>query len=189
MREWRNTKMIYILLGEGFEEAEAIVPADLLRRAGAEVALVGLKGRQVVGSHGIAVTADLTLEEVRPEEMEMLVLPGGLKGVENISDAPGALELLNEADQRGCWIGAICAAPSILAKMGLLDRRQATCHPCVWEEMGSAAVDREARVMTDGRIITAQAAGSAFPFGLKLVEALKGAEAAGQVCDAILYRA
>ena len=180
--------MIYVLLGEGFEESEAIVPADLLRRVGAEVRLVGLAGEQVRGSHGIVVQADISLQQVDLEAMEMLVLPGGLGGVDAIFNTPAALELVREAGERGCWIGAICAAPSVLAHMGLLDRRQAACHPGVWEDMGSAAVDRQAQVVAAGRIITAQAAGSAFLFGLKLVEALKGEETAEQVRRDVLYQ-
>ena len=180
--------MVYILLGEGFEEAEAIVPGDLLRRAGVEVAYVGLEGPAVTGSHGITVTADLTLEQVKTEDMEMLVLPGGLGGVASIQMDLFATDLIQKARDLGCWLAAICAAPSILAHMGMLDRRPVTCHPCVWEEMGSAAVDRTAQVVMDGKFITAQAAGAAFPFGLKLVEALKGAEEARKIADGILYR-
>ena len=180
--------MVYILLGEGFEEAEAIVPGDLLRRAGVEVAYVGLGGRTVTGSHGIPVTADLTLEEVDAQRMEMLVLPGGLGGVASIQMDLFATALIQKASDQGCWLGAICAAPSILAGLGLLDRRRAACHPCVWEEMGSAAVDREAQVVVDGRIVTGQAAGAAYLFGLKLVEVLRGPEEARKVADAILFR-
>ena len=180
--------MVYVLLGEGFEESEAIVPVDLLRRAGAEVALVGLGGSQVRSSHGIVVQADAGLDQVDLEAMEMLVLPGGLGGVDTILKTPAALELVQEAGERGCWIGAICAAPSILAHMGLLDRRHAACNPCVWDDMGSAAVDRQAQVVADGRIITAQAAGAAFLFGLTLVAALKGPEAAEKVRGGVLYR-
>ena len=180
--------MVYILLGEGFEEAEAILPADLLRRAGVEVSLVGLEGPVVTGSHGIAVTADVTLEQVDAEAMEMLVLPGGLGGVASIQMDLFATALIQKARDMGCWLAAICAAPSILAHMGMLDRRPVTCHPCVWEEMGSAAVDREAQVVVDGKFVTAQAAGAAFPFGLKLVEVLKGAEAVQKVQNGILYR-
>ena len=180
--------MVYILLGEGFEEAEAILPADLLRRAGVEVSLVGLEGPVVTGSHGLAVTADVTLEQVDAEAMEMLVLPCGLGGVASIQMDLFATALIQKASDRGCWLGAICAAPSILAHMGILDRRKATCHPCVLDEMGSAAVRRDEQVVVDGRIVTAQAAGAAFPFGLKLVEVLRGREAAEQVRDAVLYR-
>ena len=179
---------MYILLGEGFEEAEAIVPGDLLRRAGLEVAFVSLEGPAVTGSHGITVAADLTLEQVDVQKMELLVLPGGLGGVASIQMDLFATALIQKAYDQGCWLGAICAAPSILAGMGLLDRRRAACHPCVWEEMGSAAVDREAQVVVDGRIVTGQAAGAAYLFGLKLVEVLRGPEEARKVADAILFR-
>ena len=121
--------MVYILLGEGFEEAEAIVPGDLLRRAGVAVAYVGLEGLAVKGSHGITVTADMTLEQVKEEDMEMLVLPGGLGGVASIQMDLFATALIQKARDRGCWLAAICAAPSILAHMGMLDRRPVTCHP------------------------------------------------------------
>ena len=180
--------MVYILLGEGFEEAEAIVPGDLLRRAGLEVAFVSLEGPAVTGSHGITVAADLTLEQVDVQKMELLVLPGGLGGVASIQMDLFATALIQKAYDQGCWLGAICAAPSILAGMGLLDRRRAACHPCVWEEMGSAAVDREAQVVVDGRIVTGQAAGAAYLFGRKLVEVLRGPEEARKVADAILFR-
>ena len=180
--------MVYILLVEGFEEAEAIVPGDLLRRAGLEVAFVSLEGPAVTGSHGITVAADLTLEQVDVQKMELLVLPGGLGGVASIQMDLFATALIQKAYDQGCWLGAICAAPSILAGMGLLDRRRAACHPCVWEEMGSAAVDREAQVVVDGRIVTGQAAGAAYLFGLKLVEVLRGPEEARKVADAILFR-
>ena len=180
--------MIYILLGEGFEEAEAIVPGDLLRRASLEVAYVGLESLTVKGSHGITVTADMTLEQVDTRNMEMLVLPGGLGGVASIQMDLFATGLIQKAHDQGCWLGALCAAPSLLANLGMLDRCQAACHPCVWEEMGAAAVDREAQVVVDGRIVTAQAAGAAYLFGLKLVEVLKGPEEARKIADAILYR-
>ena len=181
--------MIYILLGNGFEECEALVPLDLLRRAGAKVTLVGVDGLEVTGGHGVTVKADISMDDAHdPEDMEMLVLPGGLGGVASIQMDLFATALIQKASDRGCWLGAICAAPSILAHMGILDRRKATCHPCVLDEMGSAAVRRDEQVVVDGRIVTAQAAGAAFPFGLKLVEVLRGREAAEQVRDAVLYR-
>ena len=148
--------MVAILLGTGFEESEALVPADLLRRAGIEVRLVGVDGPAVTSAHGVTVTADLTLAELDREAVDMLVL-------------------------------AICAAPTILANLGFLDRRRAVCYPGMEELMGSAVVQKGAPVVADGHIITGEAAGSSFPFGLKLVEVLKGAEAARQVCHAVHY--
>ena len=179
--------MVAILLGTGFEEAEAIVPADLLRRAGVEVTLVGLDGRQVVSSHNITVTADLTLEELDREQVDMLMLPGGLGGVEAISSNIHAQALLQYCYDHGRWLAAICAAPTILANLGMLDRRKAVCYPGMEELMGSAVVQKGSPVVVDGHIITGEAAGSAYPFGLKLVEILKGPAAAAQVKDAVDY--
>lgn len=180
--------MVYVLLGEGFEEAEAVVPVDLLRRAGVEVALVGLKGGVVRSSHGVAVTCDCALKDVDEHGLEMLVLPGGLAGVEAISADETALGLIQRSADRGAYIAAICAAPTILARLGLLDRRRAVVYPGMEEQMLSAVVQPGKAVVVDGHLITGEAAGSAFDFGLKLVEILKGAEAAQAVCRAVHYR-
>lgn len=179
--------MVTILLGDGFEEAEALVPADLLRRAGVDVTLVGLDGLQVTGGHGITVCADRSLEELDPDAVEMLVLPGGMGGVESIQMNLFALALIQRCRDHGCWLAAICAAPTILAHLGILDRRRAVCYPGMegrWLRRGTEG----ARVVADGRIITGEAAGSAFDFGLALVEALRGAEAARQVRHEVHYR-
>ena len=150
---------------------------------------MGLEGPVVTGGHGITVTADVTLAELDPEAMEMLVLPGGLGGVDSIQMDLFATALIQKASDRGCWLAAICAAPTILAHMGILDRRRAVCYPGMEDEMGSAVVQKGAQVVADGRIITGEAAGAAFPFGLKLVEVLKGPRGrAEQVRDAVLYR-
>ena len=179
--------MVAILLGKGFEEAEAIVPADLLRRAGVEVRLVGVGGRQVTSSHGITITADLTLEELDRDQVELLMLPGGMGGVETLSGDVRAQALIQHCYNEGRWLAAICAAPTILANLGMLDRRNAVCYPGMEELMGSAVVQKGAGVVVDGHMITAEAAGSAFPFGLKLVEVLKGADAARKVAHDVHY--
>ena len=167
--------MVAILLGTGFEESEALVPADLLRRAGIEVRLVGVDGPAV------------TLAELDREAVDMLVLPGGLGGVEVLQGDRHVQALIQHCYDEGRWLAAICAAPTILANLGFLDRRRAVCYPGMEELMGSAVVQKGAPVVADGHIITGEAAGSSFPFGLKLVEVLKGAEAARQVCHAVHY--
>ena len=180
--------MVYILLANGFEEAEAIVPADLLRRAGAEVALVGVTGPVVTGAHGIAVTADLTLEQVERSKMELLMLPGGLGGVENIGASAAAMELIRQAADGDGYLAAICAAPSLLGKLGLLEGRKAVCYPGMEAAMGAADARKGHSVVADGRIITGEGPGAAFDFGLKLVETLKGAAAAKQVSHDACWR-
>lgn len=173
--------MVYILLADGFEEAEAIVPADLLRRTGAEVALVGVTGRVVTGAHGIAVQSDLELAQVKQDALELLMLPGGLGGVQNIGASPAAMELIRDAAEAGRYVAAICAAPSLLGKLGLLDGRRAVCYPGLEKAMGAADAQTGHSVVADGRFITGEGPGAAFDFGLKLVETLKGADAAEQV--------
>ena len=179
--------MVYVLLGEGFEESEAIVPVDLLRRAGVEVALTGVAGERVISSHGVTVVCDRTLREVDEEDLTMVMLPGGLGGVEAIQASEAALGLVQRAADRGAYIAAICAAPTVLARLGLLDRRQAVCYPGMEDQMLSAVVQRGAPVVVDGHIVTGEAAGSAFAFGLKLVELLTDAETAQQVCQSVHY--
>ncbi len=180
--------MVNILLADGFEEAEALVPADLLRRAGISVQLVGVTGPTVTGGHGITVAVDLTLDQIAPEGMQMLVLPGGLGGVEGILASKTALALIQSAWQQGCRLAAICAAPTILAQLGIVDRRRAVCYPGMEESMGSAVVQSGSPVVSDGRIITGEAAGAAFDFGLCLVEALAGPAASQKVRSEVVYR-
>ena len=152
--------MVYILLGDGFETVEALTPADLLRRAGVDVALVGINGKTVVSGQNITVQADITLDEVKFDEMEMLVLPGGLGGVDNILKSIPAITLIQKAAEQGLWVTAICAAPTVLAHLGLLDRRNAIVYPGMEEDMYSAVVKVGQKVVKDGRFITGQAAGS-----------------------------
>ena len=179
--------MVAILLGTGFEESEALVPADLLRRAGVEVCLAGIGGTQITGAHGITVTADCALEALNADALDMLMLPGGLGGVEAIQGELRAQALIQRCYDEGCWLAAICAAPTILSNLGFLDRRRAVCYPAMEELMGSAVVQKGTPVVVDGHIVTAEAAGSAFPFGLKLVEVLKGADAARKVAHDVHY--
>lgn len=180
--------MVYILLGEGFEEIEALAPADLLRRAGLKAALVAVEQRNVTGGHGITVTADMTLKDVRPDELEMLVIPGGLGGVDSIRRSRDAQNLITRAYETGRYLAAICAGPTILAELGYLDRRSATCYPGLEEQMQSAVIQSGASIVEDGRIITGQAAGSAVAFGLALVKTLAGDKAAEEVRSGIHYR-
>jgi len=179
--------MVYILLGTGFEEAEALVPADLLRRADIPVALVGVDGLSVTGSHGITVAADCSPEQVNRDELELLFLPGGLGGVAAIEASPAAMDLISFAAQANRPIAAICAAPTILARLGLLEGKRAVCFPTLQHKLTGAQVQTDCPLVADGNIITGEAAGSAFPFGLKLIEVLRGAEAAQQIHDSIHY--
>ena len=179
--------MVYILLAPGFEEAEALVPADLLRRANIETARVTVTGKPVPGSHGITVTADIALEDVDLSKVDMVVLPGGGLGYKNLGREPQVERLVKEAAEKGLWVAAICAAPTLLGKWGLLTGKDAVCYPGMEEGLTGAQARMDQRFVTDGKIITGRAAGSAFDFGLALVEALAGRDEAGKVRHDIYY--
>lgn len=179
--------MVCILLGNGFEEAEALVPADLLRRAGVEVALTSLEGAWVTGSHSITVKADITLSDINIQDVELVMLPGGLGGVKALGCDVRVAAFTQAVLKQGGYVSAICAAPTLLAAFGLLEGKRAVCYPGMETEMMGAVSQPSVPFVVDGHIITGEAAGSAFPFGLKLVELLKGPEAAQAVKDAVHY--
>ena len=179
--------MVYILLAPGFEEAEALVPADLLRRANIETALVTVTGKPVPGSHGITVTADIALEDVDLSKVDMVVLPGGGLGYKNLGREPQVERLVKEAAEKGLWVAAICAAPTLLGRWGLLEGRKAICYPGLEEQLTGAQVQTAPGEIKDGKIITGRAAGSAFDFGAELIEALLDRAAADKVLEAICY--
>ncbi len=178
--------MIYVFLAEGFEETEAIAPIDMLRRAKQNVATVGVTGKVVTGSHGVPVNADITAEELKiGGDMEMIVLPGGMPGTlnEEASDiVQAAIDYCVENDR---WIGAICAAPSILGHRGILRGKTAVCYPGFEEALEGAEIGTNG-VVQDGRIITARGAGVAIDFGLALVGALCGTQTQAQIRASII---
>ena len=179
--------MVYVLLGSGFEETEAIAPIDLLRRAGVSVMTVGVDGKTVVGSHGIPVVADIEIGQMDLTDMEMIVLPGGLGGVATARSSQPALDALGFAWENDKYVAAICAGPTVLADLGITDGKQATCYPGCESGMGNANVS-EVSCVQDGKLITGASAGCAIPFGLKLVEALKGSETAAGIAAQIVIR-
>ncbi len=180
--------MVYVLLGTGFEETEAIAPVDLLRRAGVEVTTVGINGKIVKGSHGIGVEADMTLEKADFSDLEMIVLPGGLGGVASCRASKAAMDALAKAWQDGKLVAAICAGPTVLADLGITDGKNCTCYPGCEGGMGNAIMAENAAAVQDGRLITGTSAGCAIAFGLKLIEALKGPEAAEAIRRQIVIR-
>ena len=180
--------MVYMLLGTGFEETEAVAPLDILRRAGVTVLTVGIDGKTVCGSHKIPVVADITPEEMDLTEMDMIVIPGGMGCVASLRACPAALEALKFGWDNGKYVAAICAGPTVLADLGITDGRHATCYPGQEIHMGNAKMEKDAAVVADGMLITGTSAGCAIPFGLALAEALVGKEAAEKVKEQIVIR-
>ena len=177
--------MIYVFLANGFEEMEALSPVDLLRRAGHEVQTVGVTGKTVTGAHGIEVTCDITAGEMLlGNGLEMIVLPGGMPGTLNLEKSEAVQTAVDFCYDRKIFIGAICAAPSILGHKGLLDGREAIAYPGFETQLTGAKISVDS-VVQDEFIITAKGAGVAAAFGLKLIEALDGAETSGKISDSI----
>ena len=179
--------MVYMLLGTGFEETEAIAPLDLLRRAGVQIQTVGINGKIVYGGHGIGIEADITIEEMDLTQMEMIILPGGLGGVASIRASQAAMEAVRFAYENDKYTAAICAGPTVLADLGIPDGKNATCYPGCEGQMGSANMVCAAAV-TDGKLITGTSAGCAVSFGLALIAALKGQAAANAIEKQIVIR-
>ena len=180
--------MVYVLLGTGFEETEAITPIDLLRRAGIQVLTVGVNGRTIVGGHGIGVVADITVDEMDLTAMDMIVLPGGLGGVASVRACKAAMDALAFAWENDKFVAAICAGPTVLADLHITDSKEATCYPGCEGQMGSATMIPDAACVRDGKLITGTSAGCAVSFGLALVAALKDQDAADAVANQIVIR-
>lgn len=179
--------MIYVCLADGFEETEAITPIDLLRRAGAQVTVVGVTGKTVTGSHGIPVVTDREIGDIDVADVQLVVLPGGMPGTLGLENSPAVQKLIDAAVNKNALVGAICAAPSILGHKGLLMGRTAVCFPGFEKDLHGATIGEEETVR-DGNIITSRGAGSAVSFGLKLVEALYGTDRALQLGKTIQWR-
>ena len=180
--------MVYMLLGTGFEETEAIAPIDILRHAGIQTLTVGLNGKTVCGGHGIGVEADITVEEMDLTDMEMIVLPGGLGGVASIRGCQAALDAVSFAWENGKFVAAICAGPTVLADLGITQGKNATCYPSCEDGMGGAVMAQNVPCIRDDKLITGTSAGCAVPFGLMLVAALKGQAEAEKIEKLLVIR-
>jgi len=180
--------MVYVLLGTGFEEAEAITPIDLMRRAEIPVLTVGVTGKVVAGAHGIPVTADITIDEMDLTKMDMIFLPGGLGSVVAARASQEVLNALRFAWDNGKFVAAICAGPTVLADLHITDGKNTTCYPGCEGSMGSAIMHSDVASIRDGNLITGASPGCAISFGLALVEALKGPEAKKAVEDQFVMR-
>lgn len=180
--------MIYVFLANGFEEIEALAPIDCLRRAGRQVVTVGIGGKVIQGAHQIPVTADITEGEVVfDKNIEMIVLPGGMPGTLNLGQSETVQKALQFCAEQDKWIAAICAAPSVLGRAGLLKGKKATVYPGFEREMGEAKVSHDT-LCADGKIITAKGAGVALEFGLKLVECLLGKEVRKSLAEKMICK-
>ncbi len=169
-------------LAEGFEEIEAVTVVDLLRRTGIEVHTAALARREVTGSHGITVVADIGLDDAVAADYDMIVLPGGMPGADHLRRDPRVFALLQRFAAAGHYTAAICAAPGVLAHAGLLEGRAATSYPGFLKPDSAPGIRlREDAVVIDGKVVTSRGPGTAVPFGLSLIELLAGKAARSAV--------
>jgi len=166
---------VLVPLAQGCEELEAVTVVDLLRRAGIEVVTAGLDAQPVTASRGMTLLPDMTLEMALQQSFDMVVLPGGLPGADHLGDDPRVIRLLQEMAASDAYTAAICAAPRVLARAGLLDGKRATSYPGALDTEAVPGIEYlETAVVTDGRVITSRGPGTAMDFALVLIETLVG---------------
>lgn len=178
-------KKVMIPLADGFEEIEALTVADVLRRGDLEVVLVGVPGSIVKGASGIKVISDKKIEDVNPKDFDAVVLPGGNPGYINLGRSQKILDMLVDFDEREKVIAAICASPSILSKLGILDNRKATIYPGMERDIPRP---RSGKVVVDGHIITSEGPGTSIEFALEILKKLSGKEKVEKVKRELVYR-
>ena len=178
---------VYAFLADGLEEVECLAVVDVLRRSGVEVTLVSVTGdRKVTDSHGIELGTDALFEDVDPDVADVLFLPGGMPGTNNLKAHMGLRAAVECANKQGRRIAAICAAPSILGSMGLLKGRTATCYPGFEDQLTGVSYTSQG-VVTDGNITTGRGLGFALDMGLELIRLLQGPQQAQKIAAAIQY--
>lgn len=177
--------MIAILLADGFEEIEALTPLDILRRAGLDVKTVSIKNKVALGSHGIPVVCDISANEVDLNDVSLVIFPGGMPGSINLDAAPITDKIISAVQKNEGRLAAICAAPLILGRRGLLENKEAICYPGFEKELKGARISSRA-VVTDGNITTAKGMGVALAFSLELVRLILGEEKVREISAAIM---
>ena len=178
--------MIYVFLADGFEECEALAPVDILRRAELEVKTVGVGNKEITGAHGITVVCDIADTEAVADNLNAVILPGGMPGTLNLGANETVNAVIKKFAAEGKMVAAICAAPSVLGAAGILEGRHATCYPG-FEEKLNGAVALEDAVVIDGHIITSRGMGTAIDFGLAIIWYLLDDETAEKVKNGIMY--
>ena len=178
---------VSIFMADGMEEVECRAVADMLKRGGVEVETISIMERRMVtSSHNVTILADKMFAEADYSDSDLLFLPGGMPGTTNLGAHEGVCALLKAFDAAGKRVAAICAAPSVLGQLGLLNGRQATCYPGFEDQLKGAAYTRQG-VITDGHITTARGVGFAIDMGLELVKLLQGEEVFVQVKGSIQH--
>ena len=176
---------VVVFFATGYEEVEALSVVDILRRGGVHVIMAGVDGKVVASARGIKVQMDEEAQNINYDEVDMVVLPGGIPGVDNLFASEFVKNTVLEFKSQNKWIGAICAGPSVLGKWGVLEGEVATCYPN-FEQFLYGATHTQERVVVSNKIITGKGAGASFEFALKLLEVIAGTQKAEQIKNAML---
>lgn len=180
--------MVYILLGKGFEEIEAVTCCDILRRGGVPVRFAAVRDEKAVcGAHGISIATDINAAAIVCKKSDVLIVPGGMGGVNSIKSDKSAMSLLKKAADFDCCMAAICAGPSVLSSLGITDDKTITCYPGCEGMMGKAICKTTHSTYIDGNLITGRAPGSAIDFGLALLACLVDSETVESVRRGLVY--
>src|SRR5208337_4047062 len=183
--EEAHMSRVAVILADGFEEVEAIAVIDVLRRAGIDTVIAGLHGGAVSSGRNVMIVPDAVIDAIRADDFDMIVLPGGQPGADNLNADARVKELVKNFSLKGKLTGAICAAPYVLANAGVLAGKHATSYPTYKDRMGGAVYE-EMPVVVDGTVLTSRGAGTALDFGLAIVEKLVGREKALEIRDSML---
>ncbi|MDO4966263.1 MAG: DJ-1/PfpI family protein [Lachnospiraceae bacterium] len=182
-------KNVYLFLAEGCEECEALITVDILRRGGVDVTTVSISDSEyITSSHNITFKADAKLSEINKDAADMLILPGGMPGTNNLMACKELTDLVVKYNTAGKRIAAVCAAPTIFGQLGLLNGKRATCFKGMEDKLTGAIVSEE-QVVTDGTITTSRGLGTTIPFALELLKLLVSEEAANMISSKIIYTA
>lgn len=181
-------KQLVVVLADGFEELEALAPIDMLRRAGAHVTVAGLGKKIIVSSHRVTFVCDAVFETVSDRNWDGIILPGGGKGSELLSQSASVVTTAIRLFAEGKLVAAICAAPPVvLGASGILEQRHVTCFPGAEKHAPSIVFDHSLRVIRDGNLITSQGAGTALDFAMEIVGYLYGPETESMLKERVVY--
>jgi len=180
---------VYVFLANGFEDVEALIPVDVLRRGGVDVITVSTTDSDIVESaHGVGIQADVMFDECDFSDADLLMLPGGMPGASNLAAHEGVCEALQAQQAKGKRISAICAAPAVvLSQIGILDGKRATCYPG-FEQMFTTAVYTGELVTVDGLVTTAEGPAAAFPYAYELLAQLVDEQTADQIAEGMRFK-
>jgi 4-methyl-5(b-hydroxyethyl)-thiazole monophosphate biosynthesis len=176
---------VAVVLADGFEETEAMAIIDVLRRAEIDTVVAGLHDGHIMSARKVRVVPDTVIDTVRADDFDMLVLPGGQPGSDNLNADLRVKELIKSFSRKNKLLGAICAAPIVLAGAGVIEGRRVTSYPTYKGKLGNVVYE-EKSVVSDGNVLTSRGAGTALTFGLAIVERLVGREKARKIKEAML---